>query len=180
PVVFVFEVKRKRWERQTRPASLREVPMVKTEQKQQTTHFESECFGNDVIEWSIEEMLGSGVLVKVTAWVFPDMGFGADGVRVNAAITACLWRAVVSVPGFCESWWSVQGRSNEILWIATWALRRARERGSDVARFCVLLPTPDDNGTPEEALRIETEKQKGRHWIVISMCEEASLINACN
>ena len=138
---------------------------------------ESECVGNVAIEWQIETMLDSGVLVRITAWVSSDMKLGPSGVRVHAAITARLWRTVVSIPAFCKSWQSVRGRGNEILWIAAWALRRARERGVDSARFRVFLPAADNDDAPQKPLRIDAVKQKGRYWIVIYMCEDISLMN---
>ena len=45
--------------------------------------FESESFGNYASEYSIEEMLQEGGLVKVTAWVRSDMGFATNDVRVT-------------------------------------------------------------------------------------------------
>lgn len=150
--------------------------MVKiARQNDNAVALESESFGNYVSEYSIEEMLQDGLLVKVTAWVVPEMGLGTNGVRVNAAITAKLWRTIVSVPTFCQSWQSIRGRGYEVMWIAAWALRLARERGVDLARFCVFLPTADDDEMAEKALRVETCRQANRNWVVIGLCDEFSI-----
>ncbi len=149
--------------------------MVKTARRNDNAVIlESERFGNYVAEYSIDEMLQQGVLVKVTAWVIPEMGFAAGGVRVHAAITASLWRTVVSVPTSCQGWQTIRGRGNELLWIAAWALRLARERGANLASFRVFLPTTDDDPSPEKSLRVETYKQAGRYWIVVGLYEEFS------
>ena len=138
--------------------------------------FESESFGNYASEYSIEEMLQEGGLVKVTAWVRSDMGFATNDVRVHAAITASLWCTIVSVPASCRLWQTIRGRGNQVMWMAAWALRLARERGDDSARFQSFLPTSDDDDNPGKALRTVTHRQAGRNWIVIEHCEERTFI----
>ena len=81
--------------------------MKKIGQNHDWVLFESASFGKYVDERSIEEMLDSGAPVKVTSWVSPKMGFGPNGVRVNAAITACLWRTIGSIPETFPSVWSL-------------------------------------------------------------------------
>ena len=175
PSLSSSKSERKRWEPSVSWPNMEESMEKRVGPNDKKLVLESECFGKDAIEWPIERMLDRGALVRVTAWVSPEMELGPSGVRVHAVITARLWRTVVSIPAFCKSWQSVRGRGNDILWIAAWALRRARERGSDFARFCVFLPIADDDDAPGKPLRIEAVKRKDRHWIVISLCEEFSL-----
>lgn len=136
-----------------------------------------EKFGDFVSEYSFEEALDNGLLVNVTSWVRHEMGFGTNRYVVQVAITARLWRTVVCISPLAKVWQTVVGRGADVLWLASYALKKARQVGNDNANFDCFLPTEDDWGTEcVKRLRAECLSHKGKPVIVIGYAEELAML----
>ena len=137
----------------------------------------SECFGESVSEYSFEEALANGLLVNVTSWVRHEMGFGESRYVVQVAVTARLWKTIVCISPLAKVWQSVVGRGNDVLWLASYALHKARQVGDASANFQCFLPTEDDWGTEcIKRLRAERREENGRPVVVIGYAEELALL----
>ena len=135
-----------------------------------------ECFGQYSSEYTFEEGLSNGVLLNVTSWVRHEMGFGESRYRVEVAVTARLWKTIVRVSPLAKVWQTVVGRGNDVLWLASYALHKARQVGLEAANFECFLPTEDDFGTEcIKQLRAERSTQNGRPVIVIGYVEEFAI-----
>jgi hypothetical protein len=149
-----------------------------TIKKHDNTAFDlaNENFGHCSAEYSFDEALSNGVLVNVTSWVRHEMGFGENRYRVEVAVSARLWKTIVRVSPLAKVWQTVVGRGNDVLWLASYALHRARQVGLEAATFECFLPTEDDFGTEcVKHLRAERFRQDGRPVIVIGYAEEIVL-----
>ena len=134
---------------------------------------ENESFGRYSVEFSFEEALANGVLVNVTSWVRHEMGFGENRYRVEVAVTARLWKTIVRISPLAKVWQTVVGRGNDVLWLASYALHKARQVALELADFECFLPTDDDFGTESvKQLRAERREQDGRNYIVIGYVDE--------
>ena len=132
-----------------------------------------ECFGQYSSEYTFEEGLSNGVLLNVTSWVRHEMGFGESRYRVEVAVTARLWKTIVRVSPLAKVWQTVVGRCNDVLWLASYALHKARQVGLEAANFDCFLPTEDDFGAEcIKQLRAQRSTQDGRPVIVIGYVEE--------
>lgn len=128
-------------------------------------------------EYSFEQALENGLIVNVTSWVQREMGFGPTRYRVQVAVTARLWRAIVSIAPLAKAWQTVTGRGNDVLWLAAYALQKAKRYGSESARFDCFLPTEDDWGTDcIKPLYIRTGEEKGKPWVVIGYPEDFAVM----
>lgn len=120
---------------------------MRAKQKRQTAEvidLKNEAFGQRT--YSYEQLLGSGCLVNVTAWVRPEMHFGEGEMRyrVDAAVTAKLWRTLHQIPGDVRFFQTVRSRGHDVVWISSWALSQARKAGLDCVFFQVVLPTSEN------------------------------------
>jgi hypothetical protein len=132
-----------------------------------------ESFGDYSREFTFEEALSNGVLVNVTSWVRHEMGFAESRYRVEVAITARLWKTIVRVSPLAKVWQTVVGRGNDVLWLASYALQKARQAGLEAANFQSFLPSEDDYGTEcVKHLRAERTEDAGRWVVVIGFIEE--------
>lgn len=135
-----------------------------------------ESFGEYSREYTFEEALLNGVLVNVTSWVRHEMGFGENRYRVEVAVTARLWKTIVRVSPLAKVWQTVVGRGNDVLWLASYALHKARQVGLEAASFECFLPTEDDFGTEcIKQLHAERSTQDERPKIVIGYLDEFDL-----
>lgn len=118
-------------------------------------------FANSARSYSYEHLLDSGCLMNVTAWVVPEMSFGERkrSWRVQAAVTAKLWRTLHQIPPQVRFFQTVRSRGHDVLWIAGWALLQARHAGLDCVYFQVVLPT---NEREEDCKTLKIEYQVGR------------------
>ena len=84
--------------------------------------------------------------MNVTAWVHREMGFGEQEqrFRVHAAVTGQLLRTLHTIPPAIGYFQTVRGRGNDVLWLAGWSLRKAREVGMNFAYFQAVLPTAEE------------------------------------
>lgn len=136
-----------------------------------------ESFGQYSAEYTFEEALANGVLVNVTSWVRHEMGFGESRYRAEVAVSARLWKTIVRVSPLAKVWQTVVGRGNDVLWLASYALHKARQVGLEAAHFECFLPTEDDFGTEcIKQLRAERSMQDGRSRIVIGYAEEIAAL----
>jgi hypothetical protein len=135
-----------------------------------------ESFAPYSAEQTFEEALSNGLLLNVTSWVRHEMGFGESRYRVEVAVTARLWRTIVRVSPLAKVWQTVVGRGNDVLWLSSYALHKARQVGLEAANFECFLPTEDDFGTEcIKQLRAERRTPDGRHVIVIGYAEEFAM-----
>ncbi|MEX2309830.1 MAG: hypothetical protein WD738_19825 [Pirellulales bacterium] len=133
-------------------------------------------FGDYSAEYTFEEALSNGTLVNVTSWVRHEMGFGESRYRVQVAVTARLWKTIVCVSPMAKVWQTVVGRGNDVLWLASYALHKARQVGMQTANFQCFLPTEDDWGTEcIKPLRVQRSLHDGRPVIVIGYVEEFAM-----
>ena len=134
-------------------------------------------FGDYSAEQTFEEALSNGTLVNVTSWVRHEMGFGESRYRVEVAVTARLWKTIVCVSPLAKVWQSVVGRGNDVLWLASYALHKARQIGSETANFQCCLPTEDDWGTDcIKPLRVQRSRHDERPVIVIGYVDELVML----
>ena len=137
----------------------------------------NESFGQYSAEYTFEEALSNGLLVTVTSWVRHEMGFAENRYRVEVAVTARVWKTIVCVSPLAKVWQTVVGRGNDMLWLASYALHKARQVGLEAANFECFLPTEDDFGTEcIKQLRAERRTQDGRPVIVIGYVEEFAML----
>lgn len=130
-------------------------------------------FGDYTGECTFDEGIASGVLLNVSSWVRNEMNFGKSRYSVEVAVTARLWKTIVRISPLAKRWQTVVGRGNDVLWLASYALHKARQVGQDTANFQCFLPTEDDWGTEcIKLLRIRCSFQEGRSVIVIGYVEE--------
>jgi len=118
--------------------------MKLAQQKQTAIDLSDTCFGDHLSTYSHEELLSNGVLVNVTAWVHREMGFDPRGYRVQVALSARLWRSVAAIPALARTWQTFRVRGGELLWVASYALRKARRLGLEASDFQAFLPTEGD------------------------------------
>ena len=136
-----------------------------------------ESLASYVSEYSFEEALANGLLVNVTSWVCHEMGFGPSRYSVQVAVTASLWKTIVRISPLAKVWQTVVGRGNDVLWLAAYAMHRARQVGGDAANFQCFLPTEDDWGSEcVKPLRVEAREENGKPRIVIGYVEEFALL----
>jgi len=91
-----------------------------------------------------EERLQKQQLIRVTGWTHPEMGLSKSNKPVEAAVTKELWKSLVNASPTARTWQTVRTRGGELLWVASYALRRARAMGHEAAAFQVCLPTDDE------------------------------------
>lgn len=104
---------------------------------------------NNVTPYSFELALTRGIIVEVTDWVLPDIGFGKGCFRVRVALTTRLWDVLLQTYVRLKNGQAMEAckNRNDVLWLAAQALRRAEQAGSQAANFEIYLPSL------EEALR---------------------------
>lgn len=123
--------------------------------------------------YSLEQALTNGILVKVTSWVIPEMGFHPEGFRVHVAVTARLWKTIATVSPRVVRFQTVRGRGDDVLWLAAYALRIARQTGQEAATFDAFLPTPQDSGVEGiKTLRAAWCENDKKRWVTIGYPEE--------
>lgn len=133
-------------------------------------------FGDYAADYTFEEALANGTLLNVTSWVRHEMGFGENRYRVEVAVTARLWKTIVRVSPLAKVWQTVVGRGNDVLWLASYALHKARQLGMEQANFQCFLPTDDDWGAEcIKPLRVQRSLRDGRSVIVIGFVEEFTM-----
>ncbi|MCA9167108.1 MAG: hypothetical protein KDB23_05550 [Planctomycetales bacterium] len=144
----------------------------KTKIEKSLINLQAEFFGERPERFSFEELLQSGVLIKVTGWVTHEMQFCPDGRHVCAVITAELWNRLVSMPIFVQRYESIPSRGVGIMWQAAWALRLARQQGAELGRFQLLLPTAGQQDSASKQLFVRYCVHGGKRWVAIGLCEE--------
>lgn len=134
-------------------------------------------FGDYSGEYSFDYALDNGLLVNVTGWVKHEMGFGANRYRVQIAVTARLWRTLVTIAPLAKTFQTVTGRGNDVLWLAAYALHKAKRDGEDAARFQSFLPTADEWG--EECVKhlyAQRGEDNDKQYVVIGYFEEFAML----
>ena len=96
---------------------------------------------NNNTPFSFELALSRGMIVEVTDWVGPEIGFGIYFSRTRVALTARVWQTLLhvyvrEVNGRNEQ--QLQAKRNDILWLAAQALGSANRLES--AEFTMYLP----------------------------------------
>jgi hypothetical protein len=115
---------------------------------------------NCVTPYSVELALTRGIVVEVTEWVAPDIGFGKGGYRLRVVLTARLWDTLLQAyvrrrNGVPEE---LGKRRNDVLWLAAQALDRTMRVGSGSSNFSMYLPLENE---PEcRTLRVERFERK--------------------
>lgn len=101
-----------------------------------------ESFGNSsaVTPYSLALALTRGIVVEVTEWVVPDIGFGISGYRVRVVLTARLWDTMLQTYVRRRNAEELGKKSNDVLWLAAQALERAAYPGLGAANFSMYLP----------------------------------------
>ncbi len=100
-------------------------------------------------------------------WV-PHSGAGAQ-----VAVTANLWRTIVRISPLAKVWQTVVGRGNDVLWLASYALRKASQVGDQSATYQCFLPTDDDWGTESvKPLFASRCAGNGKQVVVIGYADE--------
>ena len=117
---------------------------------------------NSVTSYSVELALTRGIVVEVTDWVVPDIGFGMRGYRLRVVLTARLWDTLLQVyvrrrNGVPEE---LGRRRNDVLWLAAQALERAMCVGSGASNFSMYLPL--ENESECRTLRVERFERRER------------------
>lgn len=147
--------------------------MPKTQKHAAAVDLSHATLAPDVGTYSLEQALTNGVLVKVTSWVVPEMGFHPLGVRVHVAVTARLWKTIATVSPRVVRFQTVRGRGDDVLWLAAYALRKARQAGQEAATFDAFLPTPQDAGAEGiKTLRAAWCEDNKKRWVAIGYPEE--------
>lgn len=126
--------------------------------------------------YSFEELIDNGTLIKVTSWVTREMGFADGRYRIQVAMTVKLWAVLHRIPKELTFFQTVRGRGHDVLWLAGWALRRARGLGIDQVRYLVALPTGEDE---EDAKLLHAGvgmSDTGRPHVVIGLPEEFPIL----
>ena len=123
------------------------------------------------------QMLDSGRLINVSSWVQREMAFTDeyDRLRVHAAITVTLFNTLTKIPTFIQSFQTVRGRGHNLLWLAAWAIRKARLLNHDFAVFPLVLPTAID-ADDLKVVRVEIViEDDGRPHLTMGFAEEFPL-----
>lgn len=113
---------------------------------------------------SFELALVRGMIVEVTDWVTPEIGFGRSFFRTRVALTARLWdsllQAYVRQKNDALEHFFNQKR-NDILWLAAQAMERSKD--ADATNFTMYLPMA---GEVEECktLRVECRDRKEQDY----------------
>lgn len=100
----------------------------------------NESINNDT-PFSFELALSRGMIVEVTDWVGPEIGFGIYFNSTRVALTARVWQSLLQVyvrevNGRIEQ--RLKAKRNDILWLAAQALESAK--GFETAEFTMYLP----------------------------------------
>ncbi len=115
---------------------------------------------NSVTPFSIELALVRGIVVEVTEWVVPDIGFGEGGYRLRVVLTARLWDTLLQayVRRRNGEPQELGKRRNDVLWLAAQSLAQTKRDGSVAANFSMYLPC---ERAPEcKTLRVERFERK--------------------
>lgn len=117
---------------------------------------------NSGTPYSFELALTRGMVVEVTEWVLPDIGFGRSSYRTRVVLTARLWDTLLQAyvrrrNGAPEE---LGKRRNDVLWLAAQALKRAAYDGSGAANFSMYLPREEEREC--RTLRVECIERKWR------------------
>ncbi len=128
---------------------------------------------NNVTPFSFEAALARGMIVEVTDWIGPEIGFGKRCYRVRVALSARLWDTLLQAyvrrqNGDHEKLCS---KRNDILWLAAQALERAES--FDATNFTMYLPMSNGVGNDIE-LRVECLERDDRRYsqVVIGFPED--------
>lgn len=119
---------------------------------------------NNVTPFSFELALARGIIVEVTDWVGPEIGFGRSFYRTRVALTARVWDTLLQAyvrqkNGSLEKLF--REKRNDILWLAAQALERAT--GSDATNFTMYLPM--GQGIEDcKTLRVECRDREDRDY----------------
>ena len=147
-----------------------------TTKSQNKNSLKEATIGTEVYNDTYRELADQGRLVNVTNWVQPEMTFCKKGGRVQLMLTAELWRLLVSISPWARRWQTIRSRGNELLWLASFALRQARSQGRHAYTFQAFLPTEDDSDG-YQTLRVEySTNHSGRPVILIGFAEHLALL----
>ena len=116
------------------------------------------------------------MLLNVSSWVRHEMNFGKHRYSVEVAVTARLWKTIVRIAPLAKAWQTVVGRGNDVLWLASYALQKAREVGLETAKFQCFLPSDDDlSDECVKLLRVDCREENGKRIVVIGHVEEVAM-----
>ncbi len=137
----------------------------------------TESFSSVPSDYSFQHALDNGLVVIVTSWVQREMGFGPTRYRIQVAVTAQLWKSIVTIAPLAKSFQTVTGRGNDVLWLAAYAMQKAKRFGAETARFQCFLPTEDDWGTGcIKPLYVKEGEEDGKPHVVIGYAEEFAVM----
>lgn len=125
--------------------------------------------------YSFEELVDNGAVIKVTSWASRQMGFTGGRLRVDVAVTVRLWRVLHKIPPELTFFQTVRGRGHDVLWLAGWALRRARRHGIDQVKYLAALPTSEDDDDAKLLCAQCGATESGRPYALIGLAEEFPL-----
>lgn len=126
--------------------------------------------------YSFEELTGEGVLIRVTSWVTREMGFAEGRYRVQVAMTVKLWAVLHRIPKELTFFQTVRGRGHDVLWLAGWALSRARRDGMDQVKYLVALPTDEQEEDAKLLHAQYGQSADGTPHVVIGLPEEFPIL----
>ena len=91
---------------------------------------------NNVTPFSFEAALARGIIVEVTEWVGPDIGFGRGLYRTRVALTARVWDTLLQAHvrqknGSLDRFFDE--KRNDVVWLAAQAL--GASRGLECSEF---------------------------------------------
>jgi hypothetical protein len=105
-----------------------------------------ELFREPIHTYTRAQAVADGTLVDLSEWASSETGF-LGGFKWPLAVTAAVWQDLNSVPEWAQGWQDVRGRTHDLLWMASVAVRRAKGNASEVL-FDVILCVAGD---PEPA-----------------------------
>lgn len=147
--------------------------MLKMQKNALAIDLSRSTLARSVSEYSLEQALANGVVVKVSSWVIPEMGFHPQGFRVHVVVTARLWKTIATVSPVVERYQTVRGRGDDVMWLAAYALRKAREVGQEAATFDAFIPTVGDEDVEGiKSLRVGWCEDGDKRWVMIGFPEE--------
>ena len=126
-------------------------------------------------DYSYRELVTRGVVVDVTRWLQTEMGFAEYHFQVDVAVTAKLWKTIVTISPVSKAWQTMESRGCDLLLLAFHSLQHARLVGQSHALFSCFLPTDDDADDFVHRLRAERSVDGGHRAIVIGFADEFPL-----
>lgn len=151
--------------------------MPRPQRNEHAYDFQTATLSPCVAEHTLEEALSNGLVVKASSWVIPEMGFHPEGRRLHVVLTVRVWKTVATLSPAMLKYQTIRGRGDDVLWLAAYALRKAKQTAQEGATFDVFLPTPDDHGVDAiKTLRVGWSEDVQRRWVTIGYPEEWAVL----